>query len=97
MNEILNSHYDELDHLMSEENLESLNTIGTCGETPAHISIYKSDVNMLKMVLAAGYDVNLKNTNGDTIFHVAAKLGDLKSLELIYATGMCDLVGDNTR
>ena len=46
---------------------------------------------MLKMVLKAGYDVNLKNSNGDTVFHVAAKLGDLKCLELIYETGMCDL------
>lgn len=91
LNSILNSNYDALDHLINEKYKDALNIIGTCGETPAHISIYKHDPIMLETVLKSGFDVNLKNAKGETVLHVAAMLGDLKSLHLIYETGLSDL------
>ena len=50
---------------------------------------------MLGTLLLNEYHVNLKNSKGESITHVAAKLGDLKSLKMIYDTGMCDLHIEN--
>jgi len=87
LNGILNSNYEPFKNAKKE----ALNRVGTCGETPAHISIYTGDLNMLQQCLYSEFDVNMKNSTGEAIYHVAAKLGDLKSLKLIYETGMSDL------
>jgi len=61
------------------------NVLGTCGEAPLHIAIYKRDRVMLDMLLAAGANIMFPNRNGDTAFHVAARLGLVSFIELLYS------------
>jgi len=61
------------------------NVLGTCGEAPLHIAIYKRDRVMLDMLLAAGANIMFPNRNGDTAFHVAARLGLMDFVELLYS------------
>ncbi len=90
LNEILNSDYHDLAERIVE-NPTSINILGNCGESPAHIAIYKNDIRMLKMLLEAGAEPNFINMNSDTLVHVAARLGSMESIKLLYETGKCDL------
>lgn len=90
LNEALNADYDDLQERI-DENRSAVNLLGICGESPVHISIYKNDIKMLKILLDSGADPNSCNSKGDTAFHVAARLGSLECLELLYDTKRCDL------
>ena len=82
LNEVINS-----DHLAIEEQIAlkaALNVLGTCGEAPLHISIYKRDTHMMKLLLEAGADIMFRNDNGDTALHVAARMGLSQVVELLY-------------
>ena len=75
----------------SSDPINSIHYHGICGETCAHISAYKSDLQLLDVILKNGFNPNVKNHKGDTIVHIATRLGDLDSLKLIYSSGKCDL------
>ena len=90
LNEILNSDYHDLAERIAE-NPTSINVLGNCGESPAHIAIYKNDIKMLKMLLDAGAKPNFINLNSDTLLHVATRLGSIESVKLLYETGKCNL------
>jgi hypothetical protein len=94
LNEILNSDYRDLKERI-ENNPDAVNTIGTCGESPAHIAIYKNNIRMLRMLLEAGADPNIANGSGDTLFHSAARFGYIDHLRLLYETGKCTLLLKN--
>jgi len=61
------------------------NVLSTCGEAPLHLAIYKRDRVMLDMLLASGANIMFPNRNGDTAFHVAARLGLVSFIELLYS------------
>ena len=46
---------------------------------------------LLNIILRNGFHPNTKNQKGETILHIAARLGDLDTLKLIYDTGKCEL------
>jgi hypothetical protein len=95
--EELNENYAGLQSLLNEfvvnDNsiLKSINVIGYCGESPAHIAVYKNDEIMLKVFLECDADPNFKNTIGETLFHTTSKLGRFELLKLLYETGRCNL------
>jgi len=64
---------------------------GICGETAAHIAVYKGDMNLVDIILKHGFDPNTKNSRDETILHCAVRLGDIDIVRLIYATKKCDL------
>lgn len=94
LNEILNSDYRDLSERI-EKNPDAISTVGVCGESPAHIAIYKNDAVMLKMLLDAGTSPNLVNSGGDSLVHVAARLGYIDLLRLLYDTKKCILILKN--
>ena len=70
---------------------DTVEYIGLCGETAAHIAAYKNDLKLLDIILKNGFHPNTKNRKGETIMHIAARLGDLETVKLIYGTGKCEL------
>ena len=84
LNEVINS-----DHAAMQEMLDlqcPINVVGTCGEAPLHIAIYKRDERMLHILMEAGADLMYRNQNGDTALHVAARMGLAHFTELLYST-----------
>jgi hypothetical protein len=61
-----------------------INFVGTCGEAPLHIAIYKRDDKMIQMLLDAGADIMFVNSNLDTALHVAARMGLSRVVEHLY-------------
>lgn len=88
--EVLNADTDALAEII-DANPDRVNFISQCGESPLGISIYRMHVEMVNILLAAGSDPNLKNKNGDTSFHIAARVGNVEILSILYKTGMCNL------
>jgi hypothetical protein len=95
LNEILNSDYRDLQERI-DKHPEATGTLGVCGESPAHIAIYKRDPKMLMMLLKAGVNPNLVNFEGNTLVHVAAMLGYFECLQMLYETTKCLLILKNT-
>lgn len=96
MGEVLNENYYGIkqvihDYVVKQQVLPSINVIGHCGESPAHIAIYKNDEEMLKILIAGGADPNFKNSVGETLTHSASKFGRLHLLKHLYETGNCNL------
>ena len=84
LNEVINS-----DHAALQEMIDlkcPINVLGTCGEAPLHISIYKRDPEMVEMLMKAGADIMFENSNGDSALHVSARMGLYKVLEMLYHT-----------
>ena len=71
---------------ISKDSNHNIDQIGICGESPIHICLYKKDFDMLSILLTGKYDPNSVNSFGETIFHVAAKLGILLMLEQFWIT-----------
>jgi hypothetical protein len=61
-----------------------INFLGTCGEAPLHIAIYKRDDNMIRMLIDAGADIMFGNSNFDTALHIAARMGLPRVVEYLY-------------
>mmetsp|Transcript_19711 Transcript_19711/g.32944 ORF Transcript_19711/g.32944 Transcript_19711/m.32944 type:complete len:367 (+) Transcript_19711:42-1142(+) len=94
LNEILNSDYRDLQERI-DRNPDATSSIGMCGESPAHIAIYKNDPHMLKMLLDAGTSPNLPNSAGNSLTHAAAQLGNIYCLKILYETHKCSLTNKN--
>ena len=94
LNEILNADHRDLSERI-DKHPESVSMVGVCGESPAHIAIYKGDTKMLKMLLDAGTSPNIVNQAGDSLVHVSARLGFFECLQLLYETKRCELILKN--
>jgi len=94
LNEILNADHRDLSERI-DKHPESVSIVGVCGESPAHIAIYKRDTKMLKMLLDAGTSPNIVNQAGDSLVHVTARLGFFECLQLLYETKRCELILKN--
>ena len=88
LNEILNSDYRDLTEKI-DQNPQASNELGMCGESPAHISIYKKEPQMLMILLASGTNPNLRNSKGDSLLHSSARLGMIDCIKMLYETGRC--------
>ncbi|MCF6768163.1 ankyrin repeat domain-containing protein [Thiotrichales bacterium 19S11-10] len=55
--------------------------------TVIYDAIYSSNIEILKMLIKAGADVNYKNTNKTTPLHHAAQLGDIEKVKLLIENG----------
>ena len=82
LNEVINSDLAALEELLALKSPS--NVLGSCGEAPLHIAIYKRDRRMLDMLMAAGANIMFPNSNGDTAFHVAVRMGLASFVELLY-------------
>lgn len=93
--EVLNENIPEIRRLALElgsiDGGRWLNDYSECGETVAHIAIYKAHRKMLRIFLDAGVDPNCRNKSTETLIHVAAKLGQFQLLLELYKCGRCDL------
>ena len=49
-------------------------------QTPLHIAVYNENSELVKVLIKAGADVNIKMKNGYTALHIAAFYGDKKSV-----------------
>lgn len=68
-----------------------LNSFAQCGETPGHIVIYKNSPLLLSILLSFGLHPHAKNRQGDSLLHLAMRIGSLEILSLLYETGECNL------
>lgn len=88
--EVLNADKDSIAELL-EANPNRINFVSQCGESPLGIAIYKRDILMVKLLLSYGALPNYVNNNGDTSFHIAAKIGNIEILQILYETKLCNL------
>lgn len=88
--EILNSDVNALCEIL-DANPNIVNFNSQCGESPLNIAIYKNNLNMVNVLLRSLADPNQQNVNGDTAFHIAARIGNFALLRVLYETGICRL------
>ena len=81
-NEVINSDLASLAERIAAG--APINFLGTCGEAPLHIAIYKRDDAMIHMLLDAGANIMFRNTNLDTALHVAARMGLSRVIQILY-------------
>ncbi|XP_071807493.1 uncharacterized protein [Asterias amurensis] len=65
-----------------EEQLKAVRTDN--GETPLHVACRKKDVDICKMLVDCGANVNIKNEEGHTPLHIAAWAGEEQILKTLY-------------
>ena len=92
--EVLNADKSALSEII-EANPNRLNFVSQCGECPLGIAIYKMDIGMVELLLQSGASVNLCNINGDTSYHIAARIGAFTILQMLYNTRRCNLLTKN--
>lgn len=89
--EVLNGDQDAIAEII-EAHPNRVNFISQCGESPFAIAVYKRDIGMINLLLEAGAHPNHVNNNGDTAFHIAARIGNIEILKILYETRLCNLV-----
>ena len=68
-------------------NPECANAVFEHGDTPLHDAAYRGYADVVKLLLAAGADVNAKDSFGDTPLHAAAINGQADVVKLLLAAG----------
>ena len=58
-----------------------------CGNTFLHLACYADKINVVKMLLAKGADINAKDIYDDTIVHFACKKGHIDVVKMLLAKG----------
>ncbi|KAF9282795.1 hypothetical protein BGZ68_005753 [Mortierella alpina] len=85
----------ELEHLemvalilrsISSENKDAINHQDVLGNSVMHICAAKGDMELLKLLLAAGPDLGLPNNDGDTALIIAAKMSDRSDNSMVIST-----------
>lgn len=92
--EVLNADTNALAEII-KANPNRVNFVSQCGESPLGIAIYKRDIAMMNVLLAAGAHPNHLNRDGDASFHIAARIGEINILNILYDTGLCNLLTRN--
>ena len=69
--------------ISNEEYLNLINEPGLMGQSAIHISIFLKNVNILSLLLEAGADRNMRNSQGDTPLHCTCRVGFLEGLKLL--------------
>lgn len=76
-------HIHSLQYLDSNR-LQALTNWGKCGDTPAHIAVYKDRLDVLNILLSAGLDPHCRNSRGETVLHEAVRYGRIAMLNSLY-------------
>lgn len=94
--EILIKNYEEIVKLLlSNLTYEQINAKDNEGDTPVHECVYRSNVEMLKLVLAAKGNINAQNNDLNTPLHGAVMISSLPVIKLLLATQDIDLTIKN--
>ncbi|XP_065576408.1 ankyrin-1-like [Artemia franciscana] len=56
-------------------------------DTPLHLAVTSGDLEVIKMVLGKGADVNARNINGERPIHLAARRGHTQTVECLLRSG----------
>jgi len=89
--EVLNADQDAIAEII-EAHPNKVNFVSQCGESPMAIAVYKRDIGMINLLLQAGAHPNHVNHHGDTSFHIAARIGSIEIVKMLYETRLCNLV-----
>lgn len=93
---ILIKNYEEIVKLLlSNLTYEQINAKDNEGDTPVHECVYRSNVEMLKLVLAAKGNINAQNNDLNTPLHGAVKISSLPIIKLLLARQDIDLTIKN--
>ena len=65
------------------------------GRTALHQAASVGNLELLKLLMSRGADVNAKNSTGETALHLAARFGHLEAAKLLVASGA--LVNEKTK
>jgi ankyrin repeat protein len=75
-----------LKHGVEPDHRTPVDTINFPGATALHIAAYYGKINVVQMLLeTAGAKIDLKDKNGDTAVHYAAKGGQTQTLRVLNA------------
>ncbi|RYH30636.1 ankyrin repeat domain-containing protein [archaeon] len=91
ISEVLSENLSELQMRLLTCSTQAINARGSCGETPAHIAIYKNNGPLLSTMLTAGASPGALNDAGNNLIHTATLLGRIELLQILCDTGKCDL------
>jgi hypothetical protein len=91
ISEELIDNFPALKRLLMVCSPHAVNSLGVCGETPAHIAIYKNRKDIVQLLLQAGAEPAQINHLGHSLLHTAVNLGLIEILQLLYNTGKCHL------
>lgn len=70
----------------------TMNCHGVCGDTPLHVMVWQDDLDGLRMLIAAGADVNAMGDMGETPLHVALNQSNQPMVNaLMYAGARTDM------
>lgn len=79
---IINAKMHIVQHIITNDNT-AINLQNRHCETPLHIAVKYSDLDIVRLLLDNFADVNAKNNNGQTPLHIAAKYPDLDIVMLL--------------
>ena len=83
---------DEVERLLARGAPVNWRNIGVFGRTALHIACISNHPDVVKILTQQdGIDVNVQNTHKNTPLHYACYWGYLKCVQLLMATGQCDL------
>ena len=94
INEVMNNDPEAL-LLAIEKFPDCIDERSFSGDAALHVAAYKLDARLVHILMYSHSNPNLKNSTGDTAFHISARLGDLASLIIMYDTLKCDLLLQN--
>lgn len=89
--EALSDNLQSVEDSLVDATESAVNCLGVCGETPAHVAIYRNNRELLLQLLQAGADPMRQNSGGNSLVHTAVMLGRVDLLTLLYETGKCNL------
>lgn len=82
MRAIPNGNIDVFKNYLSKS---SANTVGPYGIMPLHIAVNRSQVEMVKLLLDIGADINAQTHKGDSVLHIAVQKQNIEIINLILA------------
>jgi ankyrin repeat protein len=71
----------------------AIDSVGYDGDTPLHVMAWRNDLESVRMLIAAGADVNAQGEMDETPLHVAIRQGNLPMISAMLEAGARDDIG----